>query len=76
MPRYFFNVHDGRDMPDETGTVVPDIKAARSQAVITAGERLRDLDGEFWGAPEWRMEVKNEHGAKVCAVVIHGEGAD
>ena len=51
MPRYFFNVHDSRDIPDEDGIVFPGPDAAREQAVIAAGEMLKDLDG---GAGEFR----------------------
>ena len=76
MPRYFFNVHDGRDAPDEDGIVLPDLETARSQAVIAAGEMFRDLDGKFWGSPEWRMEVTDEQGARVCSLIIRGEGSD
>jgi hypothetical protein len=37
MPRCFFHFHD-----------VPPLKEARSEAVVFMGERLTDLDGEFW----------------------------
>ena len=76
MPRYFFNVHDGRDIPDETGTVLPGPEAARNQAVIAAGEMLKDLDGKFWSASEWRMRVTDEQGATVCTLVFRGESGD
>jgi hypothetical protein len=72
MPRYFFNVHDSRDIPDEDGIVFPGPDAAREQAVIAAGEMLKDLDGGVWGVPEWRMVVTDEQGATVGTLSIKG----
>ena len=43
VPRYFFHVHDGRDMPDDVGTVLKGPEEARALAVTAAGEALRDL---------------------------------
>jgi hypothetical protein len=52
MPRYFFNIHDGQDIPDDTGTVCADATEARTQAVIASGALLRDWGAQFWqGAP-------------------------
>lgn len=42
MPRYFFNVHDGRSAPDREGTELPDTEIARAQAVRLSGEILPD----------------------------------
>jgi hypothetical protein len=41
MPRYFFNVHDGKDIEDTEGTVLLSEAHAREQAIITAAEMLR-----------------------------------
>ena len=38
MPRYFFNVHDGKDIEDIDGTVLSDEGHARKQAIVTAAE--------------------------------------
>lgn len=66
MPRYFFHVHDGEDLTDKEGTVFPDDQAAESEAVVLAGEMLKDLDGDFWKESVWQMEVLDEDGAQVC----------
>ena len=42
MPRYFFHVQDGKDIPDTEGTVLADHKAARIEAIATSGAMLRD----------------------------------
>jgi hypothetical protein len=42
MPRYYFHVEDHHTDIDEVGTELPDLEAARSEAVRAAGEILRD----------------------------------
>jgi hypothetical protein len=49
MPRFYFDVHDGEDVRDTIGTVLPDLGAAQVEAVKVSGELLRDLGGKFWG---------------------------
>jgi len=73
VPRFFFHFHDGTDQPDPEGTELPSAKAARNEAIVFMGERLRDLDGEFWPEGEWRMHVVDEAGATVCLVRVSGE---
>ena len=65
MPRFFFNVRDGKYIPDDEGFVLADIDAARAQAIRASGECLRDMDQKFWDGTEWRMEVADENGATV-----------
>ena len=43
MPRYFFHVDNGEFIPDETGTELPDLYAARREAVRSAGEMIDDV---------------------------------
>ena len=72
MPRYFFHVHDGQDTPDEDGVELSGPDEAKGQAVIFAGEALRDKDGAFWNSGEWRMVVVDEAGATVCTLAFSG----
>jgi hypothetical protein len=51
MPRYFFHMRDGSTVLDAEGTELPDLKAARDEAIRACGEMLRDIpntinDGE------------------------------
>jgi hypothetical protein len=72
MPRYFFTL-DGAELgPDQDGTVLTGPDEAQSEAVIAAGQMLRDADGHFWNRPEWRMHVTDEAGATVCDLRISG----
>ena len=75
MARYFFHFHDGTDQPDETGTEFADAKAARDAAVVFMGEKLRELDGDFWPEGEWSIRVVYESGATVCTIRVTGDQA-
>jgi hypothetical protein len=58
MPRYYFHVEDDHTEIDEVGTELPDLEAARSEAVRAAGEILRDGAAKsLWTGKPWRMWV-------------------
>lgn len=58
MARYFFHIHDGTSMVDDTGTELPDIATARAEAIRMAGEILRGGSiGELWRGVPWEMKV-------------------
>jgi hypothetical protein len=66
MPRYFFHIHDGREYPDNDGTVLDDAVAAHAQAVATAGTMLKEKGEKYWEGTEWGMTVIDETGCVVC----------
>ena len=72
MPRYFFHVHDGKDIPDEEGVELSGPEEARNQAVTACGEALKDLDGDFWESAMWTMTVKDWQGNVVCELKFFG----
>lgn len=58
MIRYYFNVRDGKDLPDDWGYEFQDLASARSEAVRMAGEILRDgATGPLWDGTPWQMIV-------------------
>jgi len=61
VPRYFFHIQDGKDIPDREGTLLADNKAARIEAITTGGAILKDL-ASYWDGTEWRMNVTDEAG--------------
>ena len=73
MPRYFFHVADGADLPDHEGTILADVATARAEAITTAGALLKDRGAMFWGAGEWRMTVVDETGDTVCLLRFSAE---
>jgi hypothetical protein len=68
VPRYFFHVRDGVDITDVDGTELAGLSQAREQAVVAAGEAIRDMGGRFWAGELWEMNVTDESGATVCAL--------
>lgn len=57
MPRYFFDIVDGEDLPDIEGSEHADLGAARIEAIRYSGEVLREMPERFWHAEEWTMTV-------------------
>jgi hypothetical protein len=62
MPRYFFHVIDGRDIIDNEGSELADLKEARVEAIQLAGAILRDEGDKFWKGEEWHMNVTDASG--------------
>ena len=76
MPRYFFNVHDGKDLPDDRGIELPSRHAAHREAIVTAGEMLRETKREFLRGDVWEMHVTDEAGKTVCRLKFLAEECD
>lgn len=62
MPRYFFNRTDGFVERDDEGTELSGLPAARRQAVVFAGESLKDDPELAWNGDEFRVEVTDGDG--------------
>lgn len=58
MPRYFFDIRDGEDLTDDEGAVLPDLAAARLEAVRYSAEVLREMPERFWNSEKWTMTVR------------------
>ena len=69
MPRYFFHCMDGRADLDGEGSVFADDNAARVQAIVLAGETLRDEPWHLDGGHALRVEVTNVRGELLFTVV-------
>ena len=64
MPRFFFDVSDGRCALDETGVEFADARAARREAIRRAAMLVRATNDK----PDkrtWRLNVKDTAGAIV-----------
>lgn len=68
MPRYFFHVEDGRSFPDLDGVELPDLDAARIEAVRLLGGMLRDEAETFWQGDDWRMSVADAGGMALFTI--------
>ena len=62
MPRYHFNVYDGHAEMDVDGTELPDIDAARADALRLAGAIIADAGARADLGEEWRVEVTDDTG--------------
>ena len=69
MPRYFFNIHDGKNVIDHEGTELRDLDEAKSDAVQLAGQSIADMGDSFWTeGEEWRLEVTDSSGTVLFAL--------
>jgi hypothetical protein len=65
MPRYFFHVIDGRDIIDNEGSELTNLKEAWVEVIQLAGTILRDEGDKFWDGSEWHMNVTDASGLSV-----------
>ena len=72
MPRYFFHRTDGGFSPDTEGTELPDIGAARIEAVRYAGATMQERPNDVWDGRDLRVEVTDDGGRLLCTVVVIG----
>lgn len=76
MPRYFFHTADGALSPDKDGTELPDLDAARMEAVKLAGEVISKQPDLVTGTGEFRVEVADAAGKHLFTIVTQAlEGA-
>jgi hypothetical protein len=65
MPRFFFNIRDGYDLDeDDEGIELPDLDAARAEALATV-EELRD---QLSDAGNIELEIADESGRRLLTV--------
>jgi hypothetical protein len=75
MPRYFFHIHDGEDLPDTDGTELPDLETARNEAVRVAGHVLTHIGAKFWDqehGSEWTLDIADEQGTILAKLRFSG----
>ena len=70
MPLFHFNLADHVRDPDLEGTELASTDEARVQAIIFAGEYLRDNPGLIDGGEVFRVEVTDDQSAALFAVQI------
>ncbi|MBA4094575.1 MAG: hypothetical protein C0489_10870 [Candidatus Accumulibacter sp.] len=74
MSLYYFNFTDGRAIDDTVGTELPDVRAAKVEAINLLSAMLRRNGENFWRHDEWRIEVQDaQHLTMFC---IHVSGLD
>ena len=72
VQRFFFDIRDSGTTVDAEGIELATVEEARAEAVMAAGEMLRERGLSFWGA-KWEMTVRSEDGQIVCRLWFGGE---
>jgi uncharacterized protein DUF6894 len=61
MPQYYFHVEDDKRWLDDLGQELPDIAAARTEALRVSGELLKDSPTVgLWHGTPWRLWVTDK----------------
>lgn len=68
--RFHFHQADGVRHPDDEGTELPDLDAARREALLVMADAARGNIGEFWKEGFWRVSVTDESGALMFALEL------
>jgi hypothetical protein len=72
MPLYRYVINESTPSESLRSIDLPDIDAARKNAVSFAGAMLAEIDGAFWEDSEWRLDVADEGGLILCSIVVLG----
>ncbi len=70
MPRFYFHIHDGEFIPDEDGTELPDVSAARIEAARYAGQLLANKPEQAWETEGWSVEVTDDHRLVLFKLIV------
>ena len=70
MPRFHFNLSDGKRFSDANGVELADMEAARVFAVTYLADTLRDDPKEAWRGGEVKVEVAVDCGLTLCTVTL------
>jgi hypothetical protein len=70
MPRYFFHLADGVREADDEGMELSDIRAASEQAIMFAGEIIKDHPQRFSSDRTLHIVVSDESGSVCFTVTI------
>ncbi|MES3153841.1 DUF6894 family protein [Sphingomonas faeni] len=70
MPRYFFDIDNHRHDVDEVGTDLESDDDARVQAVIFAGDYLRDHPDIVWDGSRFAVVVRDEADTVLLSVLV------
>lgn len=72
MTRFTFIMHSRDGVTDSEQIDLPDVEAARREALQACGDFLREIDG-LHSADAWEMEVVGGDGARVCVLKFSAE---
>ena len=62
MERFHFNIEDGKPYPDDEGTLLVDLTAARREALKVITEAVMNWPDEFWRTQQYSVTVTDHSG--------------
>jgi hypothetical protein len=75
MPRYFFHILSGGEtVEDEEGMDLPDMAAARQEAVASARDLALSADKDGFGKETRSVQIIDAAGAVLGSVPVLGSG--
>ena len=72
MPRYFFDIHDGDNDTDEDGVELPDLSAARAEAIKFAGSYVSNNPSLLYDTGDIAIDLLDEARKPLFRVLIKG----
>ena len=69
MPKYHFHLDDQRD---EEGIELPNLAAAKCEALEFASRHICDAANSFWDREDWTLTVTDERGLTLVQLHIIG----
>ena len=76
MPRYYFDVTDEEKHQDQDGTELRDDAQARIQAIIFAGEYLRDHPSIVWDGHRFSVRVADDAGKQLFHLKVEAVSSE
>lgn len=70
MPRYFFHLEHAEDVRDIAGTDLPDLAAAKCEAVQVIARELCAHPQGFWDADTYQVTVSDAGGLTLFMVAM------
>lgn len=77
MPRFFFHTNNPaeRCVQDDVAMEFPSIHAAKCEAVVYAGQLLRDSGEHFWDTADFELTVTDHKGLILFTMRVIGTEA-
>lgn len=72
MPRFRFTIRDDKGEIGNKVVDLPNLSAAKTQAVEEASRALAIVDGSFWADGHLQVDVTDESGLSLAALMISG----
>jgi len=75
LPHFYFHTKNGDCIRDDQGEDLPDVEAAREEAVTVLGEILRYRGAAFWETASFSVIVTDADGRTVVSVTARASDA-